>query len=78
MAYKDRNYFVYISTNKRHNVLYIGVTNNILNRDDQHKRKINKNSFTAKYNINKVVYYKTYNNIGDAMVREKQLKGWIR
>lgn len=78
MSYNEKYYFVYISTNKRHNVLYTGVTNNILNRDDQHKRKINKSSFTAKYNVDKVVYYETYDNIGDAIAREKQIKGWLR
>lgn len=67
----EKYYCVYISTNKRHNVLYTGVTNNILNRSKQHKDKINKNSFTAKYNVDKVVYYETYINISDAIAREK-------
>jgi len=75
---EEKYYFVYISTNQRHTVLYTGVTNNILNRDNQHKTKINKNSFTAKYNINKVVYYETFNDIYSAIAREKQIKGWIR
>lgn len=74
----ERYYAVYISTNKRHSVLYTGVTNNILNRDDQHKRKVNKNSFTAKYNVDKIVYYETFNNISDAIAREKQIKGGSR
>ena len=71
-------YYVYLSTNKRHNVLYTGVTNNLLNKDNQYKEKINKNSFTSKYNINKVVYCETYNNINDAIAREKQKKGGSR
>ncbi len=74
----ERYYSVYISTNKRHSVLYTGVTNNLLNRDDQHKKKINKNSFTAKYNVDKVVYYETFNNIYDAITREKQIKAGSR
>lgn len=74
----EKYYAVYIGTNKRHSVLYTGVTNNILNRDDQHKRKINMKSFTAKYNINKIVYYETFNNISDAIIREKQIKGGSR
>ena len=74
----ERYYYVYISTNKRHSVLYAGITNNLLNRDNQHREKINKNSFTAKYNINKVVYYETFNYIYDAIAREKQIKGGSR
>lgn len=69
---------MYLSTNKRHNVLYTGVTNNLLNKDNQYKEKINKNSFTSKYNINKVVYCETYNNINDAIAREKQIKAGSR
>jgi len=58
--------------------LYTGVTNNLLNRDNQHKTKINKKSFTARYNINKVVYYETYTNIYNAIAREKQIKAGSR
>ncbi len=75
---KEKYYYVYISTNKAHKVLYTGVTNNILNRDDQHRKKINSQSFSAKYNINKVVYYETFTNIYNAIAREKQIKGWTR
>lgn len=75
---RERYYFVYIATNKLHKVLYTGVTNNLLTRENQHKEKINKNSFTAKYNVNKVIYYETYNNIHDAISREKEIKGWKR
>ena len=74
----EKYFFVYISTNKTHTVLYTGVTNNILNRDNQHKTKLNKKSFTAKYNINKLIYYETYKYINDALTREKQIKGWTR
>ena len=75
---EERYYYVYISTNQRHTVLYTGVTNNILERDNQHKEKLNKNSFTAKYNINKVVYYETFNDIRGAITREKQIKNLVR
>ena len=75
MKYREeRYYYVYISTNKTNSVLYTRVTNNLLNRDDQHKKKINKNSFTAKYNINKVVYYEVYTDICSAISREKTNK----
>jgi len=74
----EKNYYVYINTNKLHQVFYTGVTNNILNRNNQHKNQANKKSFTGKYNINKLVYYETFNNINDAIAREKQKKGGSR
>ena len=75
---QERDYYVYINTNKLHQVFYTGVTNNILNRNFQHKNKESKKSFTGKYNVNKLVYYKTFNNINDAIAREKQMKGGSR
>ena len=75
---KEKYYFVYISTNQRHTVLYTGVTNNIFERDNQHKEKIKPNSFTARYNVNKVVYYETFTDVRNAIAREKQIKGWLR
>jgi putative endonuclease len=75
---KQRNYYVYIATNKLNRVLYTGVTNNLLDRDDQHKTKLNEKSFTAKYNVNKVVYYEIYSDVYDAINREKQIKAGSR
>lgn len=75
---EERNYYVYINTNKLHHIFYTGVTHNLLNRNDQHKIKDNKKSFTAKYNVNKLVWYETFNNIYDAIAREKQIKGGSR
>ena len=71
-------YYVYILASKRNGTLYVGVTNNLLNRNFQHKIKFNKNSFTAKYNVNKLVYYEEYAFISDAIAREKQMKNWKR
>ena len=65
-------------TSKRNGTLYIGVTNNLFVRGFQHKFKENKNSFTARFNINILVYYESYQYIQDAIEREKQLKGWNR
>ena len=75
---EEKIYYVYINTNKIHNVFYTGVTNNILNRNNQHKSQINKISFTAKYKTDKLVWYETFNNIYDAITREKQIKGGSR
>jgi len=74
----ERYYFVYILASKRNGTLYIGFTNNVLDRNFQHKLKLNKNSFTARYNVTRLVYYETYIDVHDAIAREKQLKRWKR
>ena len=74
----QKHYHIYISTNRRNTVLYTGVTSKLLERAQQHIEKQDKKSFTAKYNVNKVVYYEEYGDIYDAITREKQIKGWIR
>ncbi|MDP2684998.1 MAG: GIY-YIG nuclease family protein [bacterium] len=71
-------YYVYIMSNKYNTVYYVGITNTLERRAIEHKWKINKNSFTAKYNINKLLYFEDYGNPVDAIAREKQLKGWRR
>ena len=73
-----RTYYVYIATNKWNKVLYIGVTNSIERRMFEHEMKSNSNSFTAKYNVNKLVYVENTHYINDAIAREKQLKSWTR
>lgn len=70
-------YYVYILTNWNNKVLYIGVTNDLERRMYEHKSKII-SGFTKRYNVNKLVYYEEYREIKDAIVREKQLKGWKR
>jgi putative endonuclease len=64
-------------TNHYNNVLYIGVTSDIVRRVAEHKAKINK-GFTYKYNCEKLVYYEEYELITEAISREKQLKNWKR
>ena len=70
--------FIYILTNKNNTTLYIGVTADLEQRIKQHKSKIDKKSFSARYNLNKLVYYEAFQMIGDAIGREKQLKGGSR
>ncbi|WP_298879794.1 GIY-YIG nuclease family protein [uncultured Polaribacter sp.] len=70
--------FIYILANKNNTTLYVGVTNNIITRIHQHKDNINPKSFTARYNLHKLVYYEAFHEIGDAIAREKQLKGGNR
>lgn len=69
---------VYILTNKSNKVLYIGVTADIVARLYEHKNKIFPQSFTARYNLHKLVYFENYNSITEAIQREKYLKGKLR
>ena len=71
-------YYVYILTNVKNTVLYTGVTNNLERRIIEHKTKSNPTSFTAKYNINKLVYYETTVDVEAAIAREKQIKSGSR
>ncbi len=70
--------FVYILTNDNNSVLYTGVTSNLKDRLIQHKHKKHSNSFTARYNLRKLVYYERLQTIGEAIKREKQIKGGSR
>lgn len=70
--------FINIVTNKYNNTYYIGVTSNLPKRIVEHIEKRYENSFTARYNLNKLVYYEQYQMIGDAIAREKQLKAGSR
>ncbi len=70
-------YYVYIATNKVNTVLYIGVTNNLIRRIYEHKQKL-VHGFTAQYNINKLVWFEAYEDINEAITREKQIKGGSR
>ena len=74
----QKQYYIYISTNKRNTVLYTGVTSKLLERIQQHKEKQDKKSFTAKYNVDKLVYYEEYNDVNNAIAREKQIKAGSR
>ncbi len=69
---------VYIMTNKNKSVLYTGVTSDLLKRIHDHKMRINPKSFTARYNIDKLVYFEMVASISDAIQREKQIKAGPR
>ena len=70
--------FIYIITNKNNTTLYVGVTSNLPKRLVEHKEKRHQNSFSARYNLNKLVYFEQFKMIGDAIGREKQLKAGNR
>jgi putative endonuclease len=70
--------FVYILTTKEHTALYVGVTANLGVRIHEHKKRINKSCFTARYCIDKLVYYRVFGRIEDAIQEEKRLKAGSR
>jgi len=74
---KDRQYYVYILTNKSNKVIYIGVTNDLDRRMVEHKNKLVE-GFTKRYNLLKLVYYEMTEDVQSAIRREKQLKNWHR
>jgi putative endonuclease len=69
--------FVYILANVSNQVLYVGVTANLLNRVLEHKEGKVK-GFTERYHVHKLVYYEEFEDISDAIMREKQLKAGSR
>ena len=71
--YEERQYYVYIMTNKTNTVLYTGMTNDLVRRVWEHKEKLIK-GFTSRYNITKLVYYEIFATAYDAIAREKQIK----
>lgn len=75
-TFGTHNYYVYILTNKGKKVLYTGVTNDLKIRIHQHQHSVN--SFTAKYKCFYLLFYERFQEIEDAIKREKQIKGWSR
>ena len=64
--------------NSHNKVLYVGITSELILRVNQHKTKAFPNSFTAKYNCDKLVYYESFHTIEEAIAREKNIKDWKR
>jgi putative endonuclease len=69
--------YVYLLANKYNNVLYTGVTNDLIRRVYEHKNKLMA-GFTQKYNVDRLVYFEVCSGIVVAIEREKQIKGWSR
>ena len=72
-----KQYYVYIATNKLNTVLYTGVNSDLIKRIWQHKNKVLP-GFTFKYNINKLVYCEVFDDINEAIKREKKIKAGSR
>ncbi|MFC1726466.1 GIY-YIG nuclease family protein [candidate division KSB1 bacterium] len=72
-----KNYYVYILASKRNGILYTGVTNDLKRRIYEHKNGLIE-GFTKKHKVHTLVYFEEFNNINDAMQREKNIKTWKR
>lgn len=70
-------YYTYILSSQRNGTLYIGMTNDLQRRVYEHKKGIKK-GFTKKYGVNMLVYFETFQDVNEAIGREKQLKKWNR
>lgn len=72
-----QQYYVYILASRRNGTLYIGVTNDVLNRTWQHANDVVE-GFTKKHGVHRLVWFEVHEDINVAIAREKQLKGWNR
>ncbi|MFA6551205.1 MAG: GIY-YIG nuclease family protein [Patescibacteria group bacterium] len=75
--YREHHYYIYIMSNFKRTVLYIGVSNNLVRRVIEHKYGLG-SGFTSKYKLKYLIYYEEYQYIQEAIQREKELKGWLR
>ncbi len=76
-ALMDKQYYIYIMTNHKNSVLYTGVTGDLRGRVFQHRNKL-ADGFTKRYNVTRLVYYETCEDVMSAIAREKQIKAGSR
>lgn len=73
----SRQFYIYIASNKNNSVFYTGITNNLIRRMYEHRNKLAP-GFTARYNIDKLLFYESCDNPTVAIEREKQIKDYRR
>lgn len=73
----EKNYYVYIMASKKNGTLYVGLTDDLARRNYEHKIK-KYEGFTAKYGVDKLVYYEVKPDMKSALIREKEIKGKLR
>lgn len=70
-------YYVYLLASRKHGTLYLGATNDLVRRVYQHKTKAVR-GFTAKYRVDRLVWFEAHDDVTAAITREKELKKWRR
>ena len=73
----EKRWFVYIITNYKSTVLYIGITNNLVRRINEHRQGVG-SKFSKKYRLYKLVWFEEFTSPLEAIEAEKRLKGWRR
>ena len=73
----EKQFCVYLLTDKQYGTLYVGVTSNLVQRIWQHKNKL-VDGFTKRYGLDKLVYFELHESADSAIQREKQIKKWTR
>lgn len=73
----EKDYCVYIMSTTSNAILYVGITNNLIRRVQEHRDKA-VSGFTSDYNVSKLVYYEQTSDVRSAIEREKQIKRWAR
>jgi putative endonuclease len=74
---REYRFFVYILVNRNRRVMYVGMTNDLMRRLDEHRRKVVP-GFTSRYNVDRLVYFEETSDVFAALGREKQIKAWRR
>ena len=72
------NYYVYILANRLNTVIYTGVTKDLIRRVYEHRHHLDPDSFTARYDATRLVFYEATTDVRAAIAREKQIKSWNR
>ena len=70
--------YVYLLCNRKNGTLYLGVTTDLAGRIEQHKSHFNSKSFTAQYDVMRLVWFERHELVTDAIAQEKTMKGWPR
>ena len=70
-------FYVYLLASRRHGTLYLGITNDLIRRVHEHKYR-NSSGFAARYKVDRLVWFETFDDPTEAITREKQLKKWRR
>ncbi|HOC39364.1 MAG TPA: GIY-YIG nuclease family protein, partial [Thermodesulfobacteriota bacterium] len=73
----EKQFYVYMTASKRNGTLYLGVTSNLTQRVWQHKNKL-VDGFSKRYDVHRLVYYELHDDWESAVIREKQMKKWLR